>query len=329
MSLNKKKILLVGGSGFIGSRLIDLLGKEHCINIDKNKSPFFNNISLKCDIRNLNKIVIPKHTDCVVLLAAEHKDDVFPSSLYYDVNVQGTKNVLECMDKAGVKNLVFTSSVAIYGLNKLNPNENHVKDPFNHYANSKIQAEKVIKDWFNNDPEGKSVSIIRPCVIFGERNRGNVYNLLNEIILGNFIMIGKGQNKKSMAYVGNIVALIKNRIYKSKLGYHVFNYADKPDITMTELVKIVERKMNISIFNLKIPYWLGMLVGYLFDFLSLFKKNKFSISSIRVKKFCATTQFDASKVHSVFKAPFTLKQGLNITLEHEFIDDKDDKIPFQ
>jgi GlcNAc-P-P-Und epimerase len=329
MSLNKKKILLIGGSGFVGSRLINLLGKERCINIDKNKSPFFNNISLKHDIRNSKKIVIPKYSQFVVLLAAEHKDDVFPTSLYYDVNVQGTKNVLKSMDKAGVKNLIFTSSVAVYGLNKLNPDENHVKDPFNHYAKSKWQAEKVIKDWFDNDPKGKSVTIIRPAVIFGERNRGNVYNLLNKIIFGKFMMIGKGQNKKSMAYVGNIIAFIKNRMDISKLGYHVFNYADKPDLTMTEFVKIVEEKLGISISNLKISYWLGMLGGYVFDFLSLFKKNKFTISSIRVKKFCATTQFDASKAHSVFKAPFTIKQGLNTTLEHEFIDDKDDKTPFQ
>jgi len=319
---------IIGGSGFVGSRLIALLGKEDCINLDKNNSPFFNNITSICDIRNLKKLIIPKESDSVILLAAEHKDDVYPVSSYYDVNVQGTENVLKSMDKAGVKNLIFTSSVAIYGLNKLNPDENHPEDPFNHYGRSKLQAEKVIKDWYNTDPAGKSVTIIRPTVIFGERNRGNVYNLLKQISSGKFIMIGKGQNKKSMAYVGNIVAFIKNRLEKSEPGYHVFNYADKPDFTMEELVSVIESKLNISTSKLKIPYWMGMLGGYGFDLLGFIAKNNFSISSVRVKKFCATTQFDASKVNHDFKAPFSLEQGLNATLEYEFINSKKDGILF-
>ena len=53
------------------------------------------------------------------------------------------------------------------------------------------------------------MTIIRPTVIFGEKNRGNVYNLLKQIASGKFLMIGKGQNRKSMAYVGNVVAFIK------------------------------------------------------------------------------------------------------------------------
>ena len=84
------------------------------------------------------------------------------------------------MDSLGIKQLVFTSSVAIYGLNKVNPDESHLQDPFNHYGKSKWQAEEVIKDWYDKDPEGKSVTILRPTVIFGERNRGNVYNLLKQ-----------------------------------------------------------------------------------------------------------------------------------------------------
>ena len=141
-------------------------------------------------------------------------------------------------------------------------------------------------------------------------------------------MIGKGQNKKSMAYVGNIVAFIQNRIEKQEVGYHIFNYADKPDYTMTELSSIIEQKMNISFPKVKIPYWVGMLGGYGFDFLALISRKNFSISSVRVKKFCATTQFDATKVHSTFKAPYTLEEGLNNTLEFEFINPKDDNILF-
>lgn len=250
------------------------------------------------------------------------------TSLYYEVNVEGTRNVLEKMDEAGIKHLTFTSSVAIYGLNKTNPHENHPEDPFNHYGKSKWQAEEVIKEWYKKDPKGKSVTIIRPTVIFGERNRGNVYNLLKQISSGKFLMIGNGNNKKSMAYVGNVVAFIKHRIGKIEPGYHVFNYADKPDFSMSELTSVIEEKMNLNISKTKIPYWLGLLGGYGFDVLAFLTRKKLPISSIRVKKFCATTQFNATKAHNEFKAPYTLEEGLNKTLEHEFIHPKKDEILF-
>ncbi|WP_296635741.1 NAD-dependent epimerase/dehydratase family protein [Polaribacter sp.] len=321
-------ILTIGGSGFVGSFLIKELQNYKVGNLDKNPSPFFDNISVNGDIRNLDEIKIPTGTKSVVLLAAEHRDDVSPTSLYYDVNVQGTKNVLQAMDNAGVKNLIFTSSVAIYGLNKTNPNEDHPQDPFNHYGKSKWEAELFIKEWYDNDPEGKSITIIRPTVIFGERNRGNVYNLLKQISSGKFMMIGKGQNKKSMAYVGNIVALIKDRLKNLEPGFHIFNYADKPDFSMVELTQKIEEKMKIKLPNIKIPFFLGMIGGYCFDLLSVLLGRKFSVSSVRVQKFCATTKFDASKVHSVFSPPYTLEEGLNKTLEHEFINKTEDDVLF-
>ncbi|MDB2419654.1 NAD-dependent epimerase/dehydratase family protein [Flavobacteriaceae bacterium] len=321
-------IKVIGGSGFVGSFLIEELKEFEVSNLDKNPSPFFNEITTIGDIRNKEDLIFSKEVNTVILLAAEHRDDVSPISLYYDVNVQGTKNVLRAMDKSGVKNLIFTSSVAIYGLNKENPDENHDQDPFNHYGKSKWKAELVINEWYKNDPTNKSVTILRPTVIFGERNRGNVYNLLKQISSGKFMMIGKGQNKKSMAYVGNIVALIKDRLEKKELGHHVFNYADKPDFSMVELTQTIEEKMKIKLPKQNIPFWMGMLAGYGFDLISLLSRKNFSISSVRIKKFCSTTQFDSSKVHNIFKAPHSLREGLDKTLEHEFINTKEDKVLF-
>ena len=118
------------------------------------------------------------------------------------------EKTLKAMEKNGVKRIVFYSSVAVYGLNKKNPNEEHPADPFNHYGKSKWQAEVVLQEWYKTHPDW-NINIIRPTVIFGERNRGNVYNLLKQIASGKFLMVGNGNNKKSMAYVGNIVAFTK------------------------------------------------------------------------------------------------------------------------
>ncbi len=316
-------ICIIGGSGFVGTKLIASLNVNNCYNIDKNPSQSFNDFTTIGNICNPDQIRFIDKINTVVLLAAEHRDDVSPTNLYYKVNVDGTKNVLDKMDEVGAKHLIFTSSVAIYGLNKQNPNEDHPEDPFNHYGKSKWQAEEVIKDWYDKDPVGKSITIIRPTVIFGEKNRGNVYNLLRQIASGKFLMIGKGQNKKSMAYVGNVVAFIKHRLELAEEGYHVFNYVDKPDLTMTSLLGVIEKSLNKKIPSIRIPVWLGFLGGYGFDFLAFITRKKLAVSSVRVKKFVATTQFDASKVHSSgFKAPFTLEKGLDRTLNYEFVQER-------
>ncbi|MFY2736501.1 NAD-dependent epimerase/dehydratase family protein [Pseudocitrobacter faecalis] len=325
------KVCFIGASGFVGTRLIETAKNEFSIkNLDKQQSHFHPEITEIGDVRNQESLdAALTGYDTVVLLAAEHRDDVSPVSLYYDVNVQGTKNVLAAMEKNGVKNIIFTSSVAVYGLNKTNPDENHPHDPFNHYGKSKWQAEEVLREWFNKSPTDRSLTIVRPTVIFGERNRGNVYNLLKQIAGGKFAMVGSGTNYKSMAYVGNIVEFIKYKLLNVNPGYEVYNYVDKPDLSMNELVSEVEKSLNKKIPSTHLPYALGMLGGYCFDFLSKITGKKFAISSVRVKKFCATTQFDASKVHSSgFVAPYSLSQGLDRTLQYEFVHDKKDDITF-
>ena len=326
-------IKTIGASGFVGTRLLELLQKHNreVQNIDKNPSYFFNDITSIADVRNTEQLSgLLKDADIIVLLAAEHRDDVSPTSLYYDVNVQGTKNVLDAMEQNGVKKIIFTSSVAVYGLNKKNPNEQHPTDPFNHYGKSKLHAEAVLREWFEKDPANRQVQIIRPTVIFGERNRGNVYNLLKQIASGSFLMIGKGENQKSMAYVGNIVAFIDRLLLNEQPGFEIYNYVDKPDLTMNELTSVVTTKMGKKPSSIRIPYSLGMLGGIGFDVLAFLTRKKFAISSVRVKKFCATTQFDATKAHSNFKPPFTLSEGIERTIQKEFIntDHKDDIVFF-
>ena len=311
--------IIIGGAGFVGTRLKQELNKFQIL--DKRlESDQFADITKPETLASKLSV-----KDSIILLAAEHRDDISPISKYYDTNVQGTKNVLDEMDRVGCKHLVFTSSVAVYGLNKVNPSENHPVDPFNHYGKSKWEAEKVIKAWYDKDPHGKSVTIIRPTVIFGEKNRGNVYNLLKQIASGRFMMIGKGQNMKSMAYVGNVVAFIKHSVERAEIGYHIFNYIDKPDLTMTSLVCVIEKSLDKKIPSVRVPLWLGYLGGFGFDVLAFISRKKLAISSVRIKKFVATTQFDSTKVHSSgFKAPFTLEEGLDKTLNYEFVQERSD-----
>lgn len=330
------KVILIGASGFVGTRLIDLLKQPEnrtgyeIKNIDLEPSHFFNGITVTGDVRE--QAEMDAHlagADLVVLLAAKHRDDVTPVSLYYDTNVGGMKVTLNAMEKNGIKRLIFFSSVAVYGLNKDNPNENTTPDPFNHYGKSKWQAEQVLQEWYGTHPDW-NINIVRPTVIFGERNRGNVYNLLRQISSGRFLMVGNGKNVKSMCYVGNIVAFVKYLMDNVSSGYNVFNYIDKPDVDMNDLVYHVGDVLHKHIPATHFPVWLGMFGGYCFDLLAKLTGKKLTISSVRVKKFTATTQFDSSKAMSIgFVPPYSLKEGLKRTLEFEFVHPKPDQIEFK
>jgi nucleoside-diphosphate-sugar epimerase len=318
------KVLLIGGSGFVGSRLAELLRSDCDLSIlDKNPSPVRPEITRIGDVRKPESIdPALKDVATVVLLAAEHRDDVTPISLYYDVNVQGTRNVLDAMDRNGIRNILFVSSVSVYGLNKNNPDEQHPADPFNDYGKSKWQAEEVLREWYSKNPEGRTLTILRPTVIFGEGNRGNVYNLLRQIASGRFLMVGRGNNVKSMCYVGNVAAFIRHLLENGK-GYEVYNYVDKPDFDMNALVDQVEKSLGRKLPAIRVPFFLGMAGGYAFDALAWLTRRRFAISSVRVKKFCATTQINADKALTTgFKAPCSIMEGLHNTIRYEFADNR-------
>ena len=316
------KIVIIGGSGFLGTRLITLL-KElpdvELLNIDIRQSVDYPEITKMANVLDLDAITkLLPGTDLVVLLAAEHKDNVEPPALYYNVNVDGMHNTLKAMEQNNVSRLIFTSSVAVYGLNKVNPCEETFADPFNDYGRSKWMAEMLLQRWHTQHSEW-DINIVRPTVIFGENNRGNVYNLLRQIASGKFMMIGNGRNVKSMAYVGNVASFI---VFLSKArsnGCHVFNYVDTPDITMNHLVEQVSKVLDKHIPVFHLPFAVGMLIGYGFDLLSRVSGVKYAISSVRVKKFCSVTQFDSCKLEKTgFQPAYSLQEGLRLTLEHEF-----------
>ena len=327
-------ITLIGGSGFVGTRLIQSYKDSHTQhtikNIDLEHSHFFDDLTVIGDVRDIGRMKEElRGTDVVVLLAAQHRDDVTPRSLYYDTNVGGMRTTLKAMESNGIRCIVFFSSVAVYGLNKPNPDESYPKDPFNDYGKSKWQAEKVLQEWHKTHPDW-TVNIIRPTVIFGERNRGNVYNLLKQIANRKFLMVGNGENKKSMAYVGNVVAFVRFLIDNAHGGYNVYNYIDKPDYTMNRLVGHVETVLKKRIPTTHFPYWLGMLGGYCFDVLAFLTRRKLSVSSVRVKKFCATTEFNSDRMlQSGFVPPYSLDEGLRRTLEYEFIHPQKDTVVFR
>lgn len=132
-------------------------------------------------------------------------------------------------------------------------------------------------------------------------------------------MIGNGKNKKSMAYIENVVAFIEACITSNE-KYGLYNYVDSPDMTMNELVSLARLTLKHKTgTGIRIPYWFGLLAGYGADLISQLSDINLPISSIRVKKFVSSTEFNcAANKMGNFVPPFHLKQGIESTLKSEF-----------
>ena len=323
-----KNIAVVGGSGFVGSYLSSSLLKNNLKHSLYDIKANDNNINF-LDVEKSETLDVLKNSSVIINLAAVHRDDVKPKSKYFDVNVRGASNICNCARKHNINKIIFTSSVAIYGFASKNTDENGQPNFFNDYGKTKYEAELIYQEWQKEDPKNRSLVIIRPTVIFGEGNRGNVFNLLNQINKKRFFMIGSGDNIKSMAYVKNVADFIKFSLKKPS-GIFIHNYIDKPDMKVNELVRTIRKTLhNKDNVGIKIPISVGIFIGYFFDFLSFIFKKQLSISSIRIKKFLNNSMFSSNiKDDSEFEPLFTLEEGLIRTLKYEFLDNNTNKKVF-
>jgi nucleoside-diphosphate-sugar epimerase len=306
-------IVITGGSGFIGTHLVRrLIDDGHDVRIfDKRPSEGFADLVTLGDVRDQAAMTSAlRGVDVVYHLAAEHHDDVRPVSRYYEVNVGGAENLVAACDANGVRRVIFTSSSAVYGLSSGVADESGEPRPFNDYSKSKLQAEHALGAWMSAGQD-KSLFIVRPVVVYGEGNTANVYNLIQQISRGRFVMVGTGENKKSMCYVGNLVLFLAQVVDRNGRE-DVVNYADKPDLSVGDIVGIIRDELGDSEEPLRrIPYWLGLLGGYSYDVMARLTKRRYTISGVRVKKFCANTQVTTSVFEGMgFQAPWTLEEGL-------------------
>ena len=142
-------------------------------------------------------------------------------------------------------------------------------------------------------------------------------------------MFGNGKNRKSMAYVENVVAFLEYSL-SFKPGLHIYNYIDKPDFDMNALISSSRKTLfGKTDIGLRLPGFIGVALGYFADLAAMVIRKPLPVSSIRMKKFMSTTQFASSIGDTGFVPPVSLKEGLARTIRYEFIEDNSGKRTFK
>jgi nucleoside-diphosphate-sugar epimerase len=181
--------------------------------------------------------------------------------------------------------------------------------PANHYGASKLAGEVKLRGW--SKTEGNRAIVIRPCLVYGPRNTANMYNLIKQIDSGKFFNVGQGSNIKSISFVENIVEgtiYLMNNI--NEAGYHLFNYADNPQLSSKKTANHIAKCLGKS-HPISIPKSLLLLGAIPFDIIIKITGKNLPVSSARVKKFATETYHKAEKiVNEGFNPPYNNFEGL-------------------
>lgn len=310
------RILLTGGSGFIGKHLCEsLMAAGHQIRIlDLLPSAIHSEHCVLGDVRDPAVVHSAlAAVDLVIHLAAVHADDVMPLSLYADTNVEGTRVLLAGMQAQGVHRLVHFSSVSVYGGGPAVETE-LAPQPLNEYGRSKLAAEALVHRWVELDPQ-HAARILRPSVVYGPGHHGNMKRLIDELDRPRMRVIGSGQQVKAVCFVGNLVAATLFDL-AVKPGLQIHNVADLPPIPMHEWMRLIRVELGRDPSRrIWIPESLAYLLGFCAQSWSRLQARKPTICVDRVRKFLASTPVDASLLARLgYLAPYTHQQGLRATI---------------
>jgi GlcNAc-P-P-Und epimerase len=321
MSVPALNVGVIGGAGFIGLRLAErLVAKGHRVRVgDLREAAIDGAEFVRCDITDRESVdTFVRGLDVVFNLAAEHRDDVRPVERYALVNIEGSRNVCHAAKAHGIRRIVFTSSVAVYGLPAGPVSEDAPCAPFNEYGRTKLLAEELYRAWSAED-HGRTLVVVRPTVVFGEGNRGNVYNLAHQVAAGRFVMVGNGRNRKSMAYVENVADFLIH-VLSITGGTHTFNYADGPDFDMNALVSTMRERLGKRPgIPFRVPYSVGKALGRAADTITDFTGKSLPFSSVRVEKFCASTQVVSERARQTgFQPAIPVQDAVERFLTNEF-----------
>lgn len=318
--------IITGGSGYVGSHLINHLIEEKVykkIIILDIKAPEqnFSGISINveyiyADVRKEINILPFLKLGCdentvIYNLAAICRIPGFPEIDYYQTNILGAETVCQLAEDLSVKRMVFMSSVSPYGASEELKFEESITQPKDPYGSSKLVAEYIHKSWQKAQPEFRMLSILRPGIIFGKNELANFTRLYELQKKGLFLYPGRKNTKKACIYVKDVARACYHFSTK-KPGQYIYNTVYKEPPTIEVICLTIAEHTDAKKPLLKVPGTILLFAAYCIMVLGKLIKKEFSgIHPDRVKKVMISTNISGDKLaKSDFKLKYTLSEGI-------------------
>jgi dihydroflavonol-4-reductase len=269
------KVLITGGTSFIGSRLaLRLLANGDTVRVTgsgKSESGIQNKQMLESQGVEvvLGTVTEPDHVagwlkgiEVVYHLAAAHQETNVPDQYFHDVNVTGTQNMLEASIQAGVRRFVYASTIGVYGSGAVGTlDENTPTHPDNIYGITKLAAEKLVLSYQDRLP----VVAIRISEVYGPGDRRRLLKLFRAIKKRRFFVIGDGQNLHHVIYIDDLIdGLILAAQVEQATG-QVFVMAGKEKIATDEMVAAIAEVLNVPSPRFRAPMSVFMLAATIME----------------------------------------------------------------
>ncbi len=293
-----QSIVITGSTGFVGKNLWDYLGNIYTVHPLKARFSQHQTFDIK--------------GEAVIHLAGKAHDlkKVSEPKEYYESNYKLTKQLFDSFLNSDAEVFVFMSSVKacadkVEGILV----ESDSYDPKTHYGISKRQAEQYILS--KQLPEDKRVYILRPCMIHGPGNKGNL-NLLYSLVCKRIPWpLGAFSNQRSFLSIENLCFIIRELLENKEVTSGIYHLADDQAISTNELIEIIGVSLGKSSKIVKVPSWIISKTANLGDYLHL------PLNSERLQKLTESYVVSNAKIKKALKKelPVSTKEGLIETIK--------------
>jgi GlcNAc-P-P-Und epimerase len=304
-----RSIVLFGGSGFVGTHLVRHLGELfERIYIADIRAPGWRYkkdapanpgaVFVKCDVRQPIDLSLFEEIDCIVNLAAVHITPGHLPSEYFETNILGANNVCTFAEAKNVTQILFVSSISVYGAGEAEKNEESIPMPSIPYGTSKLVAEYIHREWYLRGVE-RRLCVVRPAAIFGMGEGGNFTRIANALERGYFAYPGRVDTIKSCIYVKDVCRFLVDRIVNAK-GFDLCNLCYQEKNTLKRIVDELTTVLDYKPANAVIPLWLVRAAAAVLSAMRVTSVTSMEPAPERLNKLVTSTNISADKLINAY-----------------------------
>lgn len=324
--------VIFGGAGFIGvffaEFLLETMPLDRIYLVDLKKVSEIDSefrkqqlknpkiVNVEGDVREpLGWLKFSEKVSLVANFAAVHREPGHIDYEYYETNIKGAENVCSWVETTNCNTVVFSSSISPYGASEENRIETSTPVPNTAYGGSKLAAEKIHEIWQAKNNKYRKLVIVRPGVVFGPGEGGNVSRLIKAVLKGYFFYMGNKNTKKAGVYVKelcNAIWWVISTTGNEKKGVILFNMTMDPLPSVEDYVVEIKKIANVKKVTLSLPYSFLYLVSYLIEYILKPFRINHPFSPVRINKLVRSNNITPNYlIKNRYQFIYTLESALN------------------